>query len=161
MGPIGMACNFCWKQKQNCTNGKSLAISKYMQLMNILLHTGHRHCPTVVKKELKPLDTTNLLKCKVYSTASAHPIGHIDTFKGDFDTTPGSSKCQKTASGVSAQVQFDGVVMHNNQCTRATRKSMQTTRVTSKKDINRLFERLGQEFQAIVKTCEDIAEALN
>ena len=129
--------------------------------MNISLHTGRRHRPTAVKKEPKPPDTTNPSKRKVYSTAGAHPIGRIDAFEGDFDTAPGSSKRQKMASGASAQVRFDGVVVPNNQCTRTTRKSTRTTKATSKKDVNGLFAHLGQEFQAIAKTCEDIMEALN
>ena len=129
--------------------------------MDISLHTGRHCCPAVVKKELKSPDTKNPSKRKAYSTTGVQPIGHIDAFEGDFDTAPGSSKRQKTGSRASAQVRFDGVVIPSNQRTKATRKSMQTTRVTSKKDVNGLFECLSQEFQAIAKTCGDIAEAFN
>jgi hypothetical protein len=132
-----------------------------MQLMDISLHTVcHRH-PAVVKKELKSPDTKNPSKRKAYSTTGAHPIGRIDVFEGNFYTAPGSSKWQKTGTGASAQVRFDGVVIPNNQHMKATRKSTRTTRATSKKNVNGLFEHLGQEFQAIVKTCGDITEAFN
>ena len=91
--------------------------------MDILLYTGHHRHPAVVRKEPKSPHTTNPLKCKACSTTSAHPIGRIDAFEGDFDTAPGSSKQQKTGSRASAQVQFNGVVIPNNQRTKATRKS--------------------------------------
>ena len=92
--------------------------------MDISLHTGRHCCPAVVKKELKSLDTKNPSKHKAYSTTSVHPISHIDVFKGDFNTAPGSSKWQKTGSGAFTQVRFNGVVIPNNQRTKATRKLM-------------------------------------
>jgi hypothetical protein len=44
---------------------------------------------------------------------------------------------------------------------RVTRKSTRSAKASSKKSAHELFERLGQEFRAVAKTCEDIAEALD
>jgi hypothetical protein len=44
---------------------------------------------------------------------------------------------------------------------RATRKSMQATKANSKKGMSELFKQLGQEFQAVTKTCKEILEVLN
>jgi hypothetical protein len=75
----------------------------------------------------------------------------------------GTSKRQKLASGGSAQVRFDGVMLNKppHPAPRATRKSTRATKANSKKGMRELFEQLGEEFQAVAKTCEEILEVLN
>ena len=73
-------------------------------------------------------------------------------FALEMDPSVYPSKRGKTASGSS--VQFDGVVLP-----KGTRRSTRSTKANSKKEVNELFKRLGQEFSAISKTCAEIAEA--
>jgi hypothetical protein len=54
---------------------------------------------------------------------------------------------------------FDGVVLTPNP-PQASRYSTRAAKVNSKKDVSELFQRLGQEFQAVTKTLEEIAGAL-
>jgi hypothetical protein len=98
-------------------------------------------------------------KRKMYSTTDARPIGRIDPI--DINAH-GSAKRQKTTSGGSAHVRFDGVILNkpSQPAPKATRKSTRSTKANSKKGASELFERLGQEFKAISKTCEEISEAL-
>jgi hypothetical protein len=94
----------------------------------------------------------------MYLATDAKPIGRIDSI--DVFNSQGSSKRQKTTSGV----RFDGVMVPKppQPTHRATRKSTRSAKVNnSKKSTSELFERLGQEFQAIAKTCEEISEALD
>jgi len=58
----------------------------------------------------------------------------------------------KTACGSS--VQFDGVVLPKGM-----RRSTRSTKANLKKEVNKLFERLGQEFSTVLKTCAEIAKA--
>ena len=120
--------------------------------------------PQAVKKEPKSPDNSTSSKWKVYSTNSANPIGSIHPIDIDFDASQqGSSKHQKTASSGSSNVRFDGVIVPANvrPASRPTRQSTRSTKTTPKKEINGLLTRLGQEFRAAAKTCEDIAEALD
>ena len=77
--------------------------------------------------------------------------------------TQGTSKRQKLTSGGSSQVQFDDVILTKppHPAPRATRKSTRAAKANSKKGMRELFERLGEEFQAVTKTCEEIADALD
>jgi hypothetical protein len=74
----------------------------------------------------------------------------------NIDFTPPVGKRAKTASGSGSTVQFDGV-----EVTRPTRRSTRSAKSEVKKDMGELFKRLGQEFGAISKTCEEISEAAN
>jgi hypothetical protein len=77
--------------------------------------------------------------------------------------TQGTSKCQKLTSGGAAHIQFNGMMLNKapHLTPRATRKSMQATKANSKKGMSELFKQLGQEFQAVAKTCKEILEVLN
>jgi hypothetical protein len=44
---------------------------------------------------------------------------------------------------------------------KATRKSTRATKANSKKNANELFVHLGQEFAAVAKTCEELAEVFD
>jgi hypothetical protein len=77
----------------------------------------------------------------------------MDAVDVSFDPPPQLTKQQKTAAGSSSHVRFDGVSVSPVQ--RITRKSVWSVKVSSKKE---LFKQLGQQFHALGKTCEDIAE---
>ena len=85
-------------------------------------------------------------------TGSA-PIRHIAT--SDFNITygQGAPKGQKTGP---SQDQFDSVVI-----LRPTRTSACVAKFTNKVDIAELFQRLGQEFQAVTKTFKEISESMD
>lgn len=99
----------------------------------------------------------------MYSTTDANAIGRIETTTADFDPAQGSSKRQKTGSTGSAQVRFHSVTIPKSAppAPKATRRSARNTKASSKKGVSELFERLGQEFQAVAKTFDDLAEAMN
>jgi len=89
-------------------------------------------------------------------------MGVMETL--DIDTEPAqpATKHQKTASGSSSRVRFDGVELHDksNPAPKATRRSTRTTKANSKKEVGELFGQLAKEFQAMSRTCEEIAEAM-
>jgi hypothetical protein len=117
-----------------------------------------------VKEEVKSPSNPAASKRKLYSITDGAPIGRFDTsnLKLSFDPAP-NGKRQKTTSAGSSHVRFDGVVLGDNPepGPRVTRKSTRSAKASSKKSAHELFERLGQEFRAVAKTCEDIAEALD
>lgn len=116
---------------------------------------GHRRTrePTV-KEEPKSPARASGRKRKAYSTTDANAIGFIEPV-GDADLEPAqpAGKRAKTASGSASQVRFDGIML-----AKGTRKSARNTKASSKKE---LYARLGQEFGAIAKTYEEIAESLD
>ena len=137
------------------------SIRSSTKLINKYPFSGRRRGrDPAVKEEPKSPGKSIATKRKVFSTTDARPIGQmesIDVF------TQGSSKRQKLASGGSSHVRFDGVLLNKppHPAPRATRKSTRAAKANSKKGIRELFERLGEEFQAVAKTCEEISEALD
>ena len=126
-----------------------------MTLISIVPFTGR--CRPGIKEEPQSPTQPATKKRKAYSTTDASAIGSIESTAGfDLDPPQPAGKHQKSASGSSSQVRFDGVAV---PLARATRRSVRTTKANSKKDIHELFKRLGQEFGAVAKTCEEIAEA--
>ena len=120
-----------------------------------------RHCggDPAVKEELKSPGNSVPSKQRIYSTTNVKPIGRMDSMDV-FEE--GSLKCQKLGSGRSAHVHFDSMILNKPQATpQTTRKLMRATRANTKKGVCKLFERLGQEFKAVAKTCEEISGALN
>jgi hypothetical protein len=117
-----------------------------------------------VKEEVKSPVNPAASKHKLYSITDGAPIGRLDTsnLKLDFDPAP-NGKRQKTTSAGSSHVRFNGVVLGDNAepGPRVTRKSTWSAKASSKKSAHELFEWLGQEFQAVTKTCEDITEVLD
>ena len=85
-------------------------------------------------------------------TGSA-PIGHIATSDFDITSGQGASKRQKTGP---SQDRFDSVVI-----LRPTRTSACVAKSTNKAGIAELFQRLGQEFQAVMKTFKEISESMD
>ena len=85
-------------------------------------------------------------------TGSA-PIGHVATSDFDITSSQGAPKRQKTGP---SQDQFDGAVI-----LQPTRTSAHVAKSTNKVGIAELFHRLGQEFQAVVKTFKDISESMD
>ena len=71
------------------------------------------------------------------------------------DFTPPVGKRAKTTPSTSSVFHFDGVKVTRP----ATRRSMQTAKSNTKKDLGELFKCLGQEFEVILKTCTEISEA--
>ena len=94
----------------------------------------------------------------------ANAIGLMDSIEIDMDPPQTIGKRQKTVASKSAHVTFDGVVLPpkpQQPPARPTRKSTRVTKATSKKDTTSvLFLRLGQEFRALAKTCDELGEAL-
>jgi len=96
-------------------------------------------------------------KRKAYSTTDANPIGNLEPIDDDDAKSPQPvGKRAKTAFASASHIRFNGVSIP-----KPTRKSTRATKANSKKDANELFARLGQEFAAIKKTCEDLAEAFD
>jgi hypothetical protein len=131
----------------------------------MLLFTVCRGAQDVtVKEEVKSPVNPSASKHKLYSITDGAPIGCLNTtnLKLNFDLVL-NGKRQKTTSVGSSQVRFDGVVLRDNAepNPRVTRKSTMSAKASSKKSTHELFEWLGQEFWAVTKTCEDIAEALD
>lgn len=112
----------------------------------------HVHDPAV-KLELKSPGDSGPSKHKMYSTTDTQPIQGFNSV--DIFESQGSSKRQKTASGV----QFDGVMVTKPPppITRAIRKST-WSKANTKKSTSELYEWLGKEYQAIVKTCAELSE---
>ena len=126
-------------------------------LIDIVSFTGRRR-QTVKEEPKSPAQPPR--KRKAYSTTDASSIGRIEILGSDIDTAQPSGKRHKSSSGTS-QVRFDGIMVPPGPTAppaRPTRKSTRTAKVNEKKDMRELFERLGQEFGAVAKTCEDIAE---
>ena len=127
---------------------------------NSLYITGRRRTrEVVVKEEPKSPGNGGSRKRKMYSTTDSTPIGTIDPPDIDFTPPQPDGKRQRVAAKATSRVRFDGVAVPNKPpaATRATRKSTRATKPNTKE----LFVRLGQELQNVVKTVEEIAEALD
>jgi hypothetical protein len=84
-------------------------------------------------------------KRKAYSTINSDVIGTIEgPIDIDFESAPPAGKRVKTAQSG----EFDGVVL------------TRTAKVPAKKGTRELFKKLGQQFGAVAKTCEEIADAM-
>jgi len=83
----------------------------------------------------------------------------------DVDTEPAQpvGKRLKSASAGSSRVRFDGVEVQGKTSPplKAIRRSTRSARANSKKDVGELFGQLAKEFQAISKTCEEIADIID
>ena len=84
----------------------------------------------------------------------------------DVDTEPAQPppKHLKTAGSSSSRgVRFDGGELYeqSNLTPKPTRRSTQSAKANSKKDVGQLFGQLAKEFQVILKTCEEIVEAMD
>jgi hypothetical protein len=118
-----------------------------------------RHHTRVKEEPASPVK-----KRKVYSTSGSNSIGTIDPFD-EADIPKGASKRQKTGT---TRVRFDGAAASSSTCPppRPTRKSTRTPKASqkiegdAKPDVDKLFERLGEEFHAIARTCGMIAEEI-
>ena len=130
------------------------SVLSFTSLIDIVSFTG-RHRQTVKEEPKSPAQPPR--KRKAYSTTDASSIGRIEILGSDIDTAQPSGKRHKSSSGTS-QVRFNGVVVPPGPPARATRKLTCAAKANGKKDMRELFERLGQEFGAVAKTCEDIAE---
>jgi hypothetical protein len=125
--------------------------------LSILMSFTGRRRPVVKEEPKSPAQPTK--KRKAYSATDTSTIGRLEIIGSDNDTPQPTGKRHKAFSGASSQVRFDGIVVPPAPVIRPTRKSTRTAKANSKKDLRELFERLGQEFGAVAKTCEDIAEA--
>jgi hypothetical protein len=94
-------------------------------------------------------------KHEAYSSTDHAPIGHINGVDINFNSPRGSSKRRKMGA---SQVRVDSIIVSRNFA-RPTRRSTRTTGVTTKEDVGDMFQRLGREFKAVAKTCEEIAGA--
>jgi hypothetical protein len=135
---------------------------------DILLCTGRHHTRTATVKEEPASPAKPAAKRKVYSTSGTNPIGSIELF-AEADMSQGIPKRHKAGAGGTAHVRFDSAATTSNTrpAPKPTRRSTRAAKTNpkvednSKLDVSELFERLGQEFHAIAKTCETIAEAIN
>jgi len=94
----------------------------------------------------------------------ADAIGQMDAIDVYMDPPQAIGKRKKTVASGSAHVVFDGVALPpktQQPSARPTRKSTRVAKATTKKETtSALFLRLGQEFGALAKTCEELGEAL-
>jgi hypothetical protein len=101
----------------------------------------------------------------MYSTSGWNSIGTIDPLD-EADIPKGGSKRQKSGT---TRVRFDSTAASSSTRTppRPTRKSTRVPKANqkiegdAKLDMDKLFEKLGQEFHAIGRTCEMMAEGIN
>jgi hypothetical protein len=124
-----------------------------------------RHHTRVKEEPASPAKPT--AKRKAYSTSGSNAIGTIQLFD-EADNPQSGSKRQKTSAGGTTQVRFDDATgTGSTRPPRPTRKSTRGAKAgpkvegNSKVEMDELFERLGQEFHAIARTCETIAEMIN
>jgi len=135
-----------------------------------LVSTGRHHAHTAIVKEEPGSPAKSAPKRKAYSTTGSNPIGSIK-YVGK---PQGISKRQKTSAGGTSHVQFNMAGPSNTHpAPRPVKKSAQAAKANPKHedipkpegiprlDMGELFERLGQEFHAVVRICETIAEAMN
>ena len=95
-------------------------------------------------------------KHHAYSTTNANPIGLIELIDVDVDSATSSRKQAKTASGGSTVVRFDSIMI-----LKVTRRSTRSAKANNPKmEMGELFRRLGQEFRAVRKTFEEMAQAM-
>ena len=132
-------------------------IYSYGQLISTYSFQGRRRGRDLtVKVEPKSPGDSAPGKRKMYSTTDGKAIGRfnaVDNF------AQGSSKRLKTASGSSARVWFNSVMLPKGQApARVTRNSTRSTKANSKKSMSELFAQLGREYQDIAKTCEAMSE---
>ena len=112
-----------------------------------------------VKEEPKSPGQLGSRKGKAYLSVNANLIGIVKPIDVDVDTFPQPVKKRaKPAAGSSSIPQFDSVVL-----TKPTRKSARTAKANLKKEagMSELFRRLAQEHGAIVRTYEEIADAMD
>src|SRR5882672_4318596 len=101
----------------------------------------------------------------MYSMSGSNLIRTIEPLN-EADIHKGGSKWQKTGTTC---VQFDSAAASSSThpTPRPTRKSMQVPKANqkikgeAKLNMDKLFEKLGQEFHAIGRTCEMIAQDIN
>jgi hypothetical protein len=126
---------------------------------NACLFIGRNH--TRVKEE----PASPAKKRKAYSTSGSNPIGTLEPFD-EADSPQGGSKRQKTGP---TRVRFDSAATSSTTRPppRPTRKSTRASKANQKVEgdanveVDKLFEMLAQEFHAIGRTCEKIAEEIN
>ena len=126
-----------------------------MALMSMVSFTGRRR-PMVKEEPKSPTQPANK-KRKAESTTDISAIGHTQTVSVALDPARPSGKRHKAAFGGPSRVRFDGITVP--PAPKATRNCTRAAKANSKKDIHELFDRLGQEFGAVGKTCEEIAES--
>ena len=157
MGPIGQACNLCWKIKKVVLMVVSYFPFKLMNKFVPILFTGRRRIQDPsVKEEPKSPSTLTTHKRKVFSTTDSSAIRYITS--SDLECVPveGAAKHQKTGPSPG---RLDAVA--TPWATRkSTHASKSASNFNSKKDIGDLFRRLGQEFEAVTKTFKEIAELM-
>ncbi|KIM81700.1 hypothetical protein PILCRDRAFT_786567 [Piloderma croceum F 1598] len=118
-----------------------------------------------IKEEPKSLKSPKNLptkKHRMFSNETANPVGVVDVLDVNPMPLP-LQKRQKTASGSLSRVRFDGVELNDREdvAPKPTRQSTRAAKANAKKDVGHLFGQLAKEFQAMSKTCEQIAEAMD
>jgi hypothetical protein len=113
-----------------------------------------------VKEEPKSPKQPTTRKRKAYSTTSANPIGLMDVVDVDMEPSQPVGKRLKSAASSSSRVRFDGVEVQGKSTPppKSIRRSARSAKANSKKDVGELFGQLAKEYQAISKTCQEIAD---
>jgi hypothetical protein len=110
-----------------------------------------------VKEEPKSPAQAAGRKRKAKSTTDSNPITVIDgPIDVDFSfdpPVPPVRKRSKTAPVSTPRVHFDGA--------EAQTSTTKSTRSAAKKDLRELFKRLGEEYDAVSKTFEQIADMVD
>ncbi len=102
-------------------------------------------------------------KRNTYSSTDANAIGQMEPIDVDFDPPKTLGKRRRTVSSGASGVPIDGAAPtpKSQPSARPTRKSTRVTKSARKKDTTLdHFAWLGQEFHALARTCEELAEAL-
>lgn len=141
-------------------------LSAYYKFTHKPLLTERHHTRTIKEEPGSPAKSTS--KRKLFSTTGSNPIGNIELFD-EADILQGSSKQQKSGAGRAPHVRFEGAAGTSNTrpAPKPIRRSTRNPKANAKNEddskpgVDELFVKLGQEFQAIAKTCETIAETIN
>ncbi|KAI0245017.1 hypothetical protein BJV78DRAFT_1159259 [Lactifluus subvellereus] len=135
VGPVGLACDTCWRQKKSCTN-------------------GHNRAHKVVIKE-EPRSPAQSAPCKRKACPSIDPpLWTANQLKDDVSTSTQSlGKHPRMSASAPSTTQFDGVVI-----TKPPRRSMHVAKTGSKKDIVEVYRSISKAHATLLKSYEDLAE---
>jgi hypothetical protein len=124
--------------------------------------TGRRARDGMLKEEPQFPVPSVPKKRQVDLSTDANSIGNMDQIDIDGNHPQAIGKRRRTGTSGPARVQFDAIELPeaSNHAVRETRRSTRVAKGKGKQHAADLFSRLGQEFRAIAKTCEELGDTL-
>jgi len=117
----------------------------------------------MVKEESQVSGPSAPTKRLAYSITDANSIRTMDPINVDVDPPQAIGKRRRTGTSGASRVQPDGIALPEklNSAVSEPRRSMRVKKGKGKQGTADLLLRLGQEFRAIAKTCEELGDALD